>query len=154
MLVTSSLSHASVLSGAGGASALSGLGRGFAPPDSTIWDNMNNRISTVRSAGLAARGEWRKVAGLCRNMTSQFRTLPDFLIVGEAKAGTTTLYDLLARHPQVAAAAMKEVHFFDLRFSRGVDWYRAQFPMAYRVRGQYRGPGARLMTGEASPYYM
>ena len=115
---------------------------------------MNNRISTVRSAGRAARGEWRKVAGLCRNMTSQFRTLPDFLIVGEAKAGTTTLYDLLARHPQVAAAAMKEVHFFDLRFSRGVDWYRAQFPMAYRVRGEYRGPGARLLTGEASPYYM
>ena len=87
-------------------------------------------------------------------MTAAHRTLPDFLIVGEAKAGTTTLYDLLSRHPQVAPAAMKEVHFFDLRYSRGVEWYRAQFPLSYRVRGDYEGPGARLCTGEASPYYM
>jgi hypothetical protein len=87
-------------------------------------------------------------------MTSAYRTLPDFLIVGAAKAGTTTLYDVIARHPQVGAAAVKEVHFFDLRFARGVEWYRAQFPLAYRVRGEHDGSGTRRCTGEASPYYM
>jgi hypothetical protein len=113
-----------------------------------------NPMRTVKGAARAARDGWRTVAGACRSMTAAYRTLPDFLIVGEAKAGTTTLYDLLSRHPQVAPAAMKEVHFFDLRFSRGVEWYRAQFPLSYRVRGGYEGPGARLCTGEASPYYM
>ena len=112
------------------------------------------KIPAVRSAGRGARAGWRSLAGACRDMTAGYRMLPDFLIVGEAKAGTTTLYDLLARHPHVAPAAMKEVHFFDLRYARGIDWYRAQFPLSYRVRGSYRGPGARLVTGEASPYYM
>ena len=116
--------------------------------------SLENPIHTIKAAGKAARGGWRTVAGACRNITAAYRTLPDFLIVGEAKAGTTTLYDLLSRHPQVAPAAMKEVHFFDLRFSRGVEWYRAQFPLSYRVRGEYEGPGARLRPGEASPYYM
>jgi hypothetical protein len=87
-----------------------------------------------------------------RSATASLRGLPDFLIVGEAKCGTTSLYDDLARHPCVLEAAVKEVHFFDLRFKRGLDWYRAQFPFAWRMRE--KADGHRRQTGEASPYYM
>ena len=67
--------------------------------------------------------------------------LPNFLIVGAQRCGTSSLYAYLAQHPQVAPAARKEVHYFDLNYQKGIDWYRAQFP-------------ERSFTGEASPYYL
>lgn len=85
---------------------------------------------------------------LFRSLTGPARPLPDFIIVGAQKGGTTNLYDLLAAHPNVAPASTKEVHFFDLDFGRGVNWYRSHFPLApQRTAG-------RTLTGEASPYYL
>lgn len=75
--------------------------------------------------------------------------LPDFLIIGAQKGGTTFLYNVLRRHPHVEAAVKKEIHFFDTsRFRRGVDWYRTHFPRQQQEDGQ------RVITGEASPYYL
>jgi hypothetical protein len=101
----------------------------------------------------AVGGRLRRIDSVFRTATRSFRTLPDFLIVGEAKCGTTSLYDDIVRHPLVREAAVKEVHFFDLRFHRGLDWYRAQFPIQRRARNG--GPDHHpIQTGEASPYYM
>ncbi|GAB4362496.1 MAG: sulfotransferase [Cyanophyceae cyanobacterium] len=75
--------------------------------------------------------------------------LPDFLIIGVQKGGTTSLYRYLLQHPQVAPAATKEVHFFDLHYGQGLDWYRAQFPELGSRRGD-----RPVLTGEASPYYV
>src|SRR6266853_440579 len=58
------------------------------------------------------------------------RKLPDFLIIGAQRSGTSTLYQHLARHPSVKRAARKEVHSFDTYYDRGLDWYRAQFPFS------------------------
>jgi hypothetical protein len=99
-----------------------------------------------------ARAQWRRMDDAYRAATAPARTLPDFLIVGEAKCGTTSLYDDLAQHPCVLEAAVKEVHFFDIRFRRGLEWYRAQFPLEWQMQRK-KGPTAR-QTGEASPYYM
>lgn len=75
--------------------------------------------------------------------------LPDFLIIGAQKGGTTFLYNVLRRHPHFEAAVKKEIHFFDTsRFRRGVDWYRTHFPQQQQEDGQ------RVITGEASPYYL
>lgn len=54
---------------------------------------------------------------------------PDFLIVGAAKSGTTTLYDLLDQHPQVCFSSKKEVKFFNVEsnYSKGFEWYSSQF---------------------------
>ncbi len=38
--------------------------------------------------------------------------LPDFLIIGAAKSGTTTLYKYLCWHPQVYMSTPKEPEFF------------------------------------------
>ena len=39
-------------------------------------------------------------------------TLPDFIVVGAAKAGTTALYWYLADHPQVFMSRVKETNYF------------------------------------------
>lgn len=74
--------------------------------------------------------------------------LPGIVIVGAMRAGTTSLFSLLAGHPQVAAAFHKEVHYFDLRFHLGTNWYRNQFK---RPRATACG---RAIGLESSPYYL
>ena len=75
--------------------------------------------------------------------------MPDFLIIGAQKCGTTSLYQYLIQHPNILPAATKEVHFFDLQYARGIDWYLQQFPD--RAESNCKKP--RYQTGEASPYY-
>src|SRR5438445_11590918 len=45
------------------------------------------------------------------------RRVPDFFIVGQHKSGTTALYEMLRRHPQIYMPDVKEPRFFacDLR---------------------------------------
>lgn len=45
-------------------------------------------------------------------MTEKSQKLPDFLILGAAKAGTTALFKAIGRHPQVFSPAKKEPRFF------------------------------------------
>lgn len=49
------------------------------------------------------------------------------LIIGSMKSGTTTLFDYLAQHPEVAHSSPKEPNFFscDDNFSRGMEWYES-----------------------------
>jgi Sulfotransferase domain len=55
--------------------------------------------------------------------------LPDFLVIGAMKAGTTSLHHYLGAHPQVFMPKVKELDFFteELSWRRGWDWYRRQF---------------------------
>ncbi len=76
-------------------------------------------------------------------------SLPDFLIIGAQKAGTTFLYYLLCQHPYVAPTSEKELHFFDSqKFNKGEGWYRSNFPPPTSENGH------KVITGEASPYYI
>ncbi len=74
----------------------------------------------------------------------QPRALPDAVILGAQKCGTTSLHGYLVQHPGVIAPLRKEVHFFDLNYARGENWYRAHF-------GRDGEPGLNL---DASPYYL
>jgi hypothetical protein len=47
----------------------------------------------------------------------------------------------------------KELHFFDEKFAKGVDWYRSFFPLAATGR-RHRKSGHDLLAGEATPYYL
>jgi len=55
--------------------------------------------------------------------------LPDFIIIGAAKAGTTSLYRYLTRHPNIFMSEPKEPTYFahDERFNRGESWYLSLF---------------------------
>jgi hypothetical protein len=54
---------------------------------------------------------------------------PTFLVIGAAKAGTTSLWRLLRQHPQIFMTARKEPHFFsfDNNYARGPAWYESHF---------------------------
>jgi hypothetical protein len=75
-------------------------------------------------------------------------SLPDFVIIGAPKCGTSFLYHLLTKHPHVEPAAFKEIHYFDLFFDKGTEWYRQCFPSPLLKDGR------STITGEATPAYL
>ena len=81
--------------------------------------------------------------------TSAARPLPDALIIGAQKAGTTALYAYLRWHPQVLGPSWKEVNYFDRHYRRGERWYRGHFPNKLRLR-RVRDP----IVAEASTGYL
>ena len=89
----------------------------------------------------------RKLSLAVRRTTSSYRTLPDFIIIGAMRSGTSSLFWYLAQHPQVVPSYRKEVNFFDVNFGRGEHWYRAHFPLKKQI-------SANSVTGEASPLYL
>jgi hypothetical protein len=88
-----------------------------------------------------------------RRRDADDRPLPDFVILGAQKAGTSSLYARLAAHPQVVPALRKEVHWFDdprADADPGARDYRAFFPTA----AERAAAGLTARTGEATPYYL
>jgi hypothetical protein len=98
----------------------------------------------------AAKAVWSGYAWL----TSRGRMLPDFLIIGTQRGGTTSLYKYLVQHPDLSHALTKEIRFFDLNYQRGVPWYRSRFPSQRRREATRQRRGTALMVGEASPDYL
>jgi len=86
-------------------------------------------------------------------LTAPFRLLPDYVILGARCCGTTSLQHYLVAHPHVESPLTKEIHFFDDHYARGAGWYRAHFPLALARKAAER-QGARLLCGEASPFYL
>jgi hypothetical protein len=101
-----------------------------------------------------ARAVLRTAVWTYGRATSRVRPLPDFLIVGAQKAGTTALYAYLRRHPAIAGPSWKEVSYFDRHYARGEAWYRGQFPNRLRLEVAERRLGSRPIVGEASPSYL
>ena len=55
--------------------------------------------------------------------------LPNFMCLGAAKSGTTSLYDILIQHPEIYIPQFKEPHFFDVseNFANGLEWYKKNY---------------------------
>ena len=91
---------------------------------------------------------------LSRGLTHPIRLLPDFLISGAQRGGTTSLYNYLQAHPCFELPTTKELHFFDRKFHRGLAWYRAHFPTYLEKCFAQRIQGRAFLTGEATPNYL
>lgn len=90
--------------------------------------------------------------------TERWRPYPDFLIVGTKRGGTTSLWNYLLQHPQVlpmfpAARGRKANAWFFEHQEESDAWYRSHFHTRMYRRLRARSVG-RVVTGEASPYYM
>lgn len=81
-----------------------------------------------------------------RTASGAVRMMPAFLVIGAQRAGTSSFYWNLVRHPRIRPALEKEVHFFDREenYGKGPAWYRGHFPWR-------RGAA---ITGEATPAYL
>ena len=109
--------------------------------------------------------------GKLRWITGPFRMLPDFIIIGSQKCGTSSLYDFIVRHPAIKKARVKEVHYFTFnnewakfrlgsdhpvakQDKFGVNWYRSNFPTKFEAWVRYRKTNQRMLTGEATTTYL
>lgn len=97
--------------------------------------------------------------------TADVRPLPDFLLIGTKRGGTTSFYFDLLEHPGVLrlypppapglkADATKGVHYFDSHAGRTERWYRSYMPTRMTRSLVAHRTGVRPVVGEASPYYL
>lgn len=91
---------------------------------------------------------------LYEQATWRSRALPDLIIIGAMKSGTSSLFDYLSQHPQLFPSRTKEVHFFDGGGNPDVDtflkkqaWYRAHFSLK-----KHMSAGSKAF--EATPLYI
>lgn len=68
--------------------------------------------------------------------------LPNFLLIGVQKGGTTSTQFTLRHHPEIFMAP-NEIHFFDAHYKKGIDWYKRNF----------NGKG-KIAVGEKTPKYV
>jgi hypothetical protein len=69
--------------------------------------------------------------------------LPNFLVIGTMKGGTSSLYRYLIHHPQIFMSPVKEPLFFSSEWDRGLEWYERLFDRA----------GRAVAIGESSTEY-
>jgi sulfotransferase family protein len=64
--------------------------------------------------------------------------LPNLIVIGAERCGTTSLYRYLGAHPEIFMAKTKELDFFvtELNWRKGRGWYEQQFGQGSRVRGE------------------
>ncbi len=70
-------------------------------------------------------------------------SLPNLVVIGAGKTGTTSLHYYLGLHPQIFMSRVKELRFFTDGYDQGVEWYRSQF----------RAGRDHPIRGETSPQY-
>ena len=78
-------------------------------------------------------------------MLFKMEKIPNFIVIGAARSGTTSLFQYLDAHPQIAMSPVKELNFFSRPAyeRKGLSWYRSRFP----------NRGNLLAIGEASTSY-
>jgi hypothetical protein len=119
---------------------------------------MNRNLSAAsgrnfRNRSLRDLTAWmlRRCYGLS---TARLRSLPDFLIIGAQRCGTTSLFKYLSQHPDVYPSFPKEIHFFTNNYQRGLNWYRSHFPIVQNNKKKTGRANKEYITGEATPYYL
>ena len=89
-------------------------------------------------------------------------TLPNFMIIGVAKAGTTSLYRYLDQHPQVFMCPIKGTNFFGYEDARAWTWtdegeppllQHFQVTTLEAYEAMFAGASDEIAIGEASPQY-
>ncbi|MFW9820739.1 MAG: sulfotransferase domain-containing protein, partial [Candidatus Thorarchaeota archaeon] len=97
----------------------------------------------------------KPVGKIIKMLTGPIRILPDFLIIGGQRCGTTFYYNCLKQHPNIKTSLRrKEIHFFDNNFHRGLLWYKSYFPTLSSKYFYKYILSHNIITGEASPYYI
>lgn len=95
-----------------------------------------------------------------RMMTSRFRSLPNFIIIGVGRAGTTALYSYLIQHPSINSTITEaltsdiipsDIHFFEYMISNNLQWYKSNFPILSKKLNKHNEFN---ITGESSSTYI
>lgn len=86
--------------------------------------------------------------------SSRLRLEPSFMVIGGQRCGTTSIFKVLAEHPQVLRPPVeKGVDYYTLNSFRTLSWYRGHFPIASIARNRTAAFGSPVAF-EACTYYM
>ena len=114
---------------------------------------MSRATSALNRLAVPARRALLPIADGLGGVTSQARALPDFLICGAQRSGTTSLFKALCSHPAISGPTLRKgVHYFDTGYHHGLSWYRSHFPLRGGLRSRWGRP--RTLVFESSPYYL
>ena len=91
---------------------------------------------TDERGGAEASAVAEAVAGA--NGTRRRGTLPNLVVIGAQKCGTSGLHYHLGLHPEISMSKPKELNFFieERNWPRGAEWYKRHFDPDARVRGE------------------
>lgn len=88
-----------------------------------------------------------------RLLTSPLRVRPDFIIPGEAKCGTTSLYRYMMEHPDVFPADRKEPNNF-IQYPQSMVYMKSHYPLMFGKIVREKVFSRKFVTGEASAEYL
>jgi hypothetical protein len=102
----------------------------YDPADDAMCSRAKERFTADRNRRLPRR-------------KGRYDTLPNFMIIGGLKCGTTSIHHYLGLHPEIHMSKPKELNFFaaEQNWDLGLDWYRGRFDSRFKV------------NGESSPHY-
>ncbi|KAM9984415.1 hypothetical protein ACTFIZ_004130 [Dictyostelium cf. discoideum] len=83
----------------------------------------------------------------CIPVEGKLLCLPNFIVIGTMKSGTTFLDYYLQKHPQIAHHSKKEIWYFNSYYANGIEWYAKHFE-------QYTSLENQKLIGEATPFYI
>jgi len=86
-------------------------------------------------------------------LTSSLRVLPDFIVIGVVRGGTTSIYHYLGQHNCIRKSAYDELGFFDDNYHLGLNWYRSMFPTRF-IKNRIIKKYGKFMTYEVTPFYI
>jgi tetratricopeptide (TPR) repeat protein len=107
------------------------------------------QVEALRGDGPASASLFRSAGTIrFRNMHNHSAPVasPTFFIIGQAKAGTTALFQYLSRHPAIVSPLVKEPQYWSIYYDLGAAWYESLFPRLPETSG--------LITGEGSVTYL
>lgn len=87
-------------------------------------------------------------------LTSPIRILPDFIIIGAMRSGTSVLYNYIVTHPFIFPALRKEINFFSTLHYLGTNWYKSNFTLKFTKFIECKIKRKKFVTGESTPYYL
>ena len=85
--------------------------------------------------------------------SSPLRVLPDLIVIGVVRSGTTSLYHYLSQHPSIIKSAHDELGYFDSNYKLGLNWYKSFFPSIFEKKKIERKNG-KFLTYDVTPFYI
>ena len=85
--------------------------------------------------------------------SSPLRVLPDLIVIGVVRSGTTSLYHYLSQHPSIIKSAYDELGYFDSNYQLGLNWYKSFFPSVFEKKKVIQKNG-KFITYDVTPFYI
>ena len=86
-------------------------------------------------------------------LTGSIRVLPDFLVIGAKRCGTTSLFYHLPEHPCISKSPHDNMGFFNDNFHLGVNWYKSFFPNIF-TRNKIKSEFGNFLAFDVTTTYM